>query len=74
MRVERQDLKIGHFYYIDDRKDTIGLLVEIDKEFDSLYFDCGANSTYIKSNLPGKQHLTPFCLSDGGPFESVIDY
>ena len=72
MKVERKDLKVGEFYYIDDRKQNVGLLVEIDKKGDSLYFDCGADSTYIKSNLPGKQHLTPFSLSFGGLFESVI--
>ena len=72
MKVERKDLKVGQFYYMDDRKDTVGLLVEIDEQSDTLLFDCGANSTYFISNLPGKQHLTPFCLSTGGPFESAI--
>lgn len=72
MKVERKDLKIGEFYYIDDSKKNVGLLADIDKEFDSLYFDCGASSTYIKSNLSGKEHLTPFSLSFGGPFESVV--
>ena len=74
MQVERKNLKVGEFYYMDDRKQNVGLLVDIDKEYDSLYFDCGASSTYIKSNLSGKEHLTPFSLSFGGDFESVIDY
>ena len=73
MKVQRQDLKVGHFYYLDDRKKNVGLLVEIDKEGDTLYFDCGASSTYIKSNLPGKEHLTPFAYNFGGDFESVVD-
>ena len=72
MIVERKDLQVGHFYYIDDRKQNVGLLVEIDKEGDSLFFNCGASTTFFKSNLPGKEHLTPFSLSFGGGFESVV--
>ena len=73
MKVAREDLKVGHFYYLDNSKKNVGLLVEIDKEGDSLYFDCGASSTYVKCNQPGKEHLTPFSLSFGGDFESVVD-
>ena len=73
MKVARQDLKVGHFYYLDNSKKNVGLLVEIDKEGDSLYFDCGANTTYVKSALPGKQHLTPFAYGFGGDLESVVD-
>lgn len=74
MKVKRNELKIGQFYYMDDRKDTIGLLVEIDEQSDTLLFDCGASSTYVKSPASGKQHLTPFSLSFGGDFESVVNY
>ena len=73
MKVQRKDLKVGQFYYMDDRKDTVGLLVEIDEQDDTLLFDCGASSTYVKCNQPGKEHLTPFSLSFGGDFESVVD-
>ena len=74
MKVSRENLKVGEFYYIDDAKKNVGLLVEIDKEGDSLFFNCGASTTFVKSNLPGKEHLTPFSLSFGGDFESVVDY
>lgn len=74
MQVARENLKVGEFYYMDESKKNIGLLIEIDKKGDSLYFDCGASSRYCKSNLPGKEHLTPFSLSFGGDFESVVDY
>jgi len=73
MQVARENLKVGEFYYIDDAKKNVGLLVEIDKKGDSLYFDCGASTTFMKSNLSGKEHLTPFSLSFGGDFESVVD-
>lgn len=70
MKVQRQDLQVGHFYYLDDSKKNVGLLVE--KDEDTLYFDCGASSTYMRSPAPDKKHLTPFAISFGSPFESVI--
>ena len=73
MKVAREDLKVGHFYYLDQSKKNVGLLVEIDRESNSLFFNCGAGTTYTKSALPGKEHLTPFAYNFGGDLESVVD-
>jgi hypothetical protein len=73
MKVAKKDLKVGHFYYVDRSRKNVGLLVEKDEESDTLFFNCGANTTYVKSALPGKEHLTPFAYGFGGDLESVVD-
>ena len=68
MITERKDLKVGTTYYMDGRRTEKGVFVERDE--DSIYFDCGKDSSYARSNIRGKKHLTPFNVKGAG-FEEV---
>lgn len=69
MLVERKDLKIGTSYFLDGRRKETGVFVERDEN--SIYFDCGNCSSYTCSGLKGKEHLVPFD-SEGSAFEQKL--
>jgi hypothetical protein len=68
MIVERKDLKVGKIYFMDGSRRTTGVFKGRDK--DSIYFDCDEDSPYGRTNIKGKDHLTPFDLQGDG-FEEV---
>ena len=68
MQVERKDLVEGKEYFIDTTRRTKGVFKG--KDADGIYFDCGRKSPYSRSNLKGKEHLTPF-NEEGEGFEEV---
>ena len=68
MIVDRSELVVGKKYYIDGRKDIIGTLV--DKNEDSLYFDCGKQDRYTPSNI--REGLIPFHNVGGEGFDEVL--
>ena len=66
--VERKDLKVGKIYFMDGSRRTKGVFKG--RDADGIYFDCDKKSPYSRSNLKGKEHLTPFGL-EGDRFEEV---
>ena len=68
MRVDRSELVVGKKYYIDNRKDIIGTLVE--RSEDSLYFDCGEQDRYSTSSI--REGLIPFHNVGGDGFDEVL--
>ena len=68
MRTERNKLKVGSSYYIDNSKRVIGVFVE--RSRDTVFFDCGQDHPYYHSIMPGKEHLVSF-MSEGDGFEEV---
>lgn len=68
MQVERKDLVVGKIYFIDNNKVTKGVFKGRDEN--GIYFDCDEKSPYSRSNLEGKEHLTPF-NEEGEGFKEV---
>ena len=68
MRTERNKLKVGSSYYIDNSERVIGVFVE--RSRDTVFFDCGQDHYYYHSIMPGKEHLVSF-NSEGEGFEEV---
>ena len=68
MIIERKDLKVGTTYYMDNSRRDKGVFVERDQ--DSIYFDCGKDHTYYHSVMPGREHLVSF-NAEGEGFEKV---
>jgi hypothetical protein len=69
MRVDRSELVVGKIYFIDNSRRTKGVFKG--KDEDTIYFDCDENSTYTRSNIEGKEHLTPF-NDEGDGFDEVL--
>ena len=67
--VSRRELRVGEAYYMDQSKVTKGVFVE--RDGDSIYFDCGKEHTYYNSTQPGREHLLPFNI-EGEGFERVL--
>ena len=64
MITQRKNLKVGIVYYMDEARKDKGVFVERDE--DSIYFDCGTNHSYNYSGRPGKEHLVAFNLEGSG--------
>ena len=64
MITARKDLKVGTTYYMDGRRTEKGVFVERDNN--SIYFDCGMDSSYSTSGVHGKKHLVSFNLQGDG--------
>lgn len=67
--VERTQLRVGNTYYMDQSKVTKGVFVE--RDGDTIYFDCGSGHTYYNSTQVGREHLLPFNI-EGEGFERVL--
>lgn len=68
MQVERKDLKVGKEYFIDGSRKEVGVFKG--REVDSIYFDCGSNSSYYKTPAKGWEGLVAF-MAEGSGFEEV---
>ena len=68
MLVERKDLVEGVEYFMDGSKRSKGVFKE--REGDTIYFDCDADTPYAYSLRKGKEGLIPFA-DEGDGFEKV---
>lgn len=68
MIVQRKDLVKGVKYFMDKSRRDVGVFKG--REVDSIYFDCGSNSSYYKTPAKGWEGLVAF-TSEGNGFEEV---
>jgi len=68
MIVERKDLKVGTKYFMDESRQEVGQFKG--RGVDSIYFDCGPNSSYYETPAKGWEGLIAF-MAEGLGFEEV---
>lgn len=69
MIVQRKDLVEGVKYFMDARRTDKGVFKG--REVDSIYFDCGCNTSYYETPAKGWEGLVAF-MSEGDGFEQVL--
>lgn len=62
MRIKRSELVEGKKYYMDNKRDIIGVFKGRDEEFNSILFDCGKQDRYNTSLI--REGLVMFTDSD----------